>query len=348
MTTVADGLYQFGGMPVTAGMPPLLGANSHSYFVDPINGADGNPGTSPNRAFATLYRAHYMMTAGQNDVCYLISDGTTASSARLSLAVALSAQGPSETPAATGTLTWSKNACHLVGITAPGGVNSRARIATPTGTYASATFGSGNMVVVTAQGCYFANFGVTQAYSTGGVTDIAWTDSGGRNTYSNVGFFGGQSAAAAAASGSASLLVTGSTGENAFYTCTIGSDASVARTGSFAELVLAGGSPRNRFYKCVIQTQAGSTSAAFWMTIGASGIDRYVLFDDCVFVNMRVGSAAPFSLMAVGFSLDAAPGGTVLLRNCISTGATKITTTGVAVTNQGAGNAGGGLGVAIT
>lgn len=348
MTTFADGLFQFGGVPVVGAVPPLFGLNSRAFFVDPINGSDGNSGLRLGDALATLYRAHYLMQAGRNDVCYLISDGTTASSARLSTAVAISAQGPSETPATTGTLTWSKNACHLIGVTAPGGVNSRARIATPTGTYTSATFGSGNMVVVSAQGCYFSNISVNHAFTTGGVTDIAWTDSGGRNTYSNVGFFGAQSAAAAGASGSMSLLVTGDVGENAFYTCSIGNDASTARTGNFAEMQLAAGSPRNRFYKCFIQTQAGSTTAAFWMTIGASGIDRYVLFDDCVFLNMRVGSASPFSLMAVGFSLNAAPGGTVLMRNCIGTGATKFTTTGVAVTNQAAGAAGGGLGVAIT
>ena len=348
MTTIADGFFQYGGMPVMGGVPPFLGKNSSTFFVDPVNGSDGNSGRRPEHAFASLYRAHYMMTAGRNDVCYLLGDGTTAASARLSLANAIAAQGPTETVATAGTLTWSKNACHLIGVTAPGGVNPRARIATPTGTYTSATFGSGNMVVVSATGCYFANISVNHAFSTGGVTDICWTDSGGRNTYVNMGFFGAQSAAAAGASGSMSLLLTGTTGENAFYNCTIGDDAGTARTGSFAEMQFASGSPRNRFYKCVIQTQAGSTSAAFWMTIPASGIDRYVLFDDCIFMNMRVGTGSPFSLMAVGFSLDAAAGGTVMMRNCISTGATKYTTTGVAMTNQGAGNAGGGLAVAIT
>ena len=348
MTTVADGLYQFGGMPVGSASPPLFGKQSKTFFVDPVNGADGNPGTSPAQAFATLYRAHYMMTAGQNDVCYLMGNGDTTGSAGLSTALAVAAQGPSESPATTGTLNWSKNACHLIGITSPGSVNPRARIATPTGTYTSATFGSGNMVVVSGQGCYFANLSVNHAFSTGGVTDICWTDSGGCNTYNNVGFFGAQSAAAAGASGSTSLLITGTTGENAFYNCTIGDDVGTARTGSFAEMHIAGGSPRNRFFRCFIQTQAGSTSAAFWLTIGAGGIDRYVAFDDCYFINMRVGTGAPFSLMAVGMSLDTAPGGTVLLRNCIATGATKYTTTGVAMSNNAAGSASGGLAVAIT
>ena len=348
MTTVADGLFQYGGMPVTGGVPPFVSLASKTFFVDPVNGADGNPGTSPKRAFASLYRAHYMMTSGNHDVCYLIGNGATSGTARLSLANALAAQGPTETAVTAGTLVWSKSACHLIGICAPGAASPRARIATPTGTYASSTFGSGNMVTVTGSDCYFANFQVVHAFTTGSTTDIAWTDSGGRNTYNSVSFFGAQSTAAAAASGATSLLVTGTTGECTFYNCTIGSDASTARTGSFAELNIAGGSPRNRFKNCLIQTQAGSTTAAFWVTIANSGIDRYVLFDGCTFINMRAGSGAPFSLMAVGFSLGGSPGGTILMRDCLTAGATKIDTQSVAVTNQAAGAAGGGLGVAIS
>ena len=347
MSTVADGLYQYGGMPVTGGVPPFVSVNSKTFFVDPVNGADGNSGRSPDDAFASLYRAHYMMTAGQHDVCYLIGNGATTGTARLSVANAVAAQGPSETVATTGTLTWSKNACHLIGIGAPGSVSPRARIALTT-TVTTATFGSGNMVVVTGSDCFFSNINATHAPATGDTTDICWTDSGGRNTYNCCGFFGGQSTAAAAASGSMSLLVTGSTGENSFYNCIIGSDSSDVRTGNYAELQLKSATPRNRFYRCLIQTRAGSTTAAFWVAIPNSGIDRYVLFDDCTFVNMRAGSGAPFSLMAVGFSLTTAPGGTVIMRNCISTGATKIDTNSVAVTNQAAGAAGGGLGVLIT
>ena len=42
MTTVADGLFQYGGMPV--GMPPYTG---NWYWVDPVHGSDGNSGRSP-------------------------------------------------------------------------------------------------------------------------------------------------------------------------------------------------------------------------------------------------------------------------------------------------------------
>ena len=44
MTTFADGLFQFGGVPVVGAVPPLFGLNSRAFFVDPINGSDGNSG----------------------------------------------------------------------------------------------------------------------------------------------------------------------------------------------------------------------------------------------------------------------------------------------------------------
>jgi len=53
MTTFADGLYQYGGVPVTspAGVPILT---SPPLFVDTVNGVDAGSGTSPTKAFATL------------------------------------------------------------------------------------------------------------------------------------------------------------------------------------------------------------------------------------------------------------------------------------------------------
>ena len=175
MTTVADGLFQYGGMAVTPGVPvPFTG---NTYWVDPVNGSDSNRGTSPHRAFSTLYAAHNACLSGNNDVVYLIGNGASSGSARLSLANA-----QVTTPAATtGTLTWSKSATHLIGIAAPTSISQRARIAPPSSTYTQSTFGSGNFIVVSGQGCYFSNFDVFNGFTTGGVNQIAWTDSGGRN-----------------------------------------------------------------------------------------------------------------------------------------------------------------------
>lgn len=307
MTTVADGLYQFGGMPVTGGIPPLFGKDAKAFFVDPVNGSDGNPGDAPQRAFASLYRAHYMMTAGRNDVCFLLGNGATSGTARLSLANAIAAQGPSETPATSGELVWSKDACHLIGIAAPG-MNSRARIATPTGTYTAATFGSNNMMTVSADGCYIANISLTQSFSTGNAAEITLTVSGERNVFSNVFSSGGLSAAAYGGAASRALLLTA--GENDFYGCEIGADT-VTRSAANANLGITTAAARNKFTKCVFSMYTSSATSVF-VLVGVGGVDRWTLFDDCMFINaMDSGSTA----ITGAFSLAASAGGSMVVKN---------------------------------
>lgn len=308
MTTYADTLFHQGGAPVFGGIPPLMGLNSKTFFVDPVNGADGNSGRSLDDAFASLYRAHYMMTAGHNDVCFLVGNGATSGTARLSLANAVAAQGPSETVATTGELTWSKDACHLIGIATPG-QNSRARIATPTGTYTAATFGSNAMMTVSGSGCYFANFSLTQSFSTGNAAEITLTVSGERNVFSNVFTSGGLSAAAYGGTASRALVV--SAGENEFVGCQIGVDT-VTRSVANANLGLTTAAARNKFTKCIFPLYTSSATSVFVLVL-TGGVDRWTLFDDCLFVNaMDSGSTA----LTGAFSLAASAGGAMIIRNC--------------------------------
>jgi len=343
MSTFGDGVYQYGGVPVASGGLPFP-ATGKAFFVDPANGSDGNTGKKPSNAFQTLYAAHDACTAGNNDVVYLMGGGSTAATARLSLANAVAV----DSTATTGVLTWSKRATHLIGITAPTSISQRARIAPPA-TYTMATFNSGNFVVVSAQGCYFANFSVFHGFTTGGASQIAWTDSGGRNCYHNVNIQGGGDTDSAQTNATTfrSLLVTGSTGENTFRGCTIGLDTISRSTGS-QEIEFAGSSPRNRLEDCVIETYAGA-AGCFWMTIGGSGIDRYLMFRNCMFTNpVLPATAANATAMTVGFSINAAAGGTVHTMNSMFYGAATLSSSALHFSNMGAGNAKGGLGVVST
>ena len=311
MTTVSDGLFQYGGVPVPVQF------TGKAFFVEPVAGSDLNSGTKVNQAFKTLYRAHAACTAGNNDTVYLIGNGSTTGTGRLSTALAQSV----DSTAAVGTLVWSKNATHLIGISA-GSSNTRARISNVT-TETLTTFASGNLVSVTAQGCYFGNFSVFQGFATGGASEIAWTDSGGRNRYDGVIFQGGGDTAATGANVATmrSLLISGNVGENRFTNCTIGLDTLARSTGSF-EFEVSGGSPRNEFIDCTIQTNAGAVGCT-WMKVGAVGIDRYMLFRNCTFIN-PIGAGA--SSMTTGFSVNAAAGGSILLQNCMQVGADKTDT----------------------
>lgn len=345
MSTVADGLFQYGGVPVGMGVPPFFSMNSRAFFVDPVNGLEGNDGRSPQSAFQTLYRAHYAMTAGNNDICFLIGNGSSTGSARLSLALAVAAAAASNQSApTTGVLNWSKNACHLIGVAAPGSIGQRARIAPPTGTYTAATFGSGNLVVVTGQGCYFSNVAAFHGFSTGGASQICWTDSG-RNTYENCAIQGMGDAASADTTTGRSLLCTGSVGESTFRRCLIGLDTLARGNKATTEIEFAGGSPRNFFEGCTISTYAKNAGAT-WATIGGSGIDRYVLFRDCMFTNpVLPATAANATEMTVGMSINAAAGGVVLVQNSMFYGAATMSTSALCFSNLPAANAKGGLGV---
>ena len=112
------------GMPlygIQGVLPPFSG---NSFWVDGVNGSDGNTG-GPQDPFKTLNQAHSACQTGNNDVVFLT--GTNHASA---------------------TLNWTKNNTHLIGLSAPCD-NDRSRIS-QTG---SSVFTP--LVNVTAAGCIF-------------------------------------------------------------------------------------------------------------------------------------------------------------------------------------------------
>ena len=287
------------------------------YYVNPAAGSDGNEGTV-DAPFATLYKAHSVMTAGQNDVCVLVGDGSTTGTARLSKALAQSI----DSTVTAGTLVWSKNACHLIGETAPTMVAQRARIAPPSGTYTVTTFGSANFVTVSASGCIFANFSLFNGFSTGGASQICWTQTGGRNYYSNVTFGGMGDSGSAGDAGSRSVLLSGSTGESTFVGCEFGLDT-VTRSAANATLEFAGGNPRNTFIGCNFPFQTSAATPLGIIVSAAAGSDRWQKFDNCTFINNVQSTSTTMSGLS---TLAASMGGLILMKNCTLVGITEFGT----------------------
>ena len=312
--------YNFGtGIPTWNGIPmisegiPMFTGNR--YFVDPVNGNDGNKGTSSKKALQTLYAAHNKCKTGNNDVVYLIGNGLSSGTARLSTALAQTISSS----ATTGTLSWTKDATHLVGITAPTGVSQRARIAPPA-TYTAATFGT-NLVQITGSGCMFSNFSAYCGFSTNSATShIGWLESGQRNFYSNVHFSGqSDTYSAVTSTTSACLKIDGGVGqatptsgygEHTFVGCTIGND-NVPKTGANASLIISGASPSNTFTNCKF-LMTTTAAAPFFISIGVNGIDRWLLLDNCTFLNC-IGSGA--TQITDLMTINASPGGAVFFRN---------------------------------
>lgn len=315
MTAFGDQLYQYGGMPVLPGVPAFTGK---AYFVDPAHGSDGNSGRKPSEALATLYAAHSLCTDGNNDVVFLISapiaGATSTGTARLSTAIAKTV----DSSATTGTLTWNKNATHLVGITTPG-LYGRARIAPPTGTYTEATFNALPFVVTSGQGGFFANIDIYHGFSTGADGQIALTDSGARNNFYNCAILGMNDAASAQGTSSRSLKLTGG-GESTFTNCVIGGDTT-ARTVANASLELAGGTPRNSFRNCLFPFWGSAAGVLGILGTGNGCMDRWALFDRCWFIN-NVKSTSTQMTVCASFT-TASPGGMLVFANCNSVGMTK-------------------------
>lgn len=314
------GITHLSGLEV-AGVPtmgiagaPLFTGNW--YFVNPAAGSDGNTGAADS-PLATIYAGYAKCTAGNNDVVVIVGNGATTGTARMSTALAQII-----TPAATtGTVTWAKNATHLIGM-ASGAIDSRARFAPPTGVYTAATFGnSGNMFNVTAQGCYFANISIFNGFSTGATGQIAWIDSGGRNFYNNVSFLGMNDAASANSTTSRSLSIRGTNGENTFLNCNIGGDTTT-RTAANASLDFTTGSPRNSFTGCVFPFQ-GSAAGILGIVIGATGQDRWQKFEGCSFINNIQSTSTQMDALA---TITAASGGLLLMKSCTMVGITEFGT----------------------
>lgn len=315
LTNFPNGVSSF-GVPMLGGIGgiPLTGTY---IFCDPARGSDGNDGSAPDQAVATLYRAHALATAGRNDVVVLIGDGSTTGTARLSKALAQSI----DSSATTGVLTWSKNATHLIGVTAPAMVAQRARIAPPSGTYTQSTFGSGNFVTVSASGCIFANFSLFHGFSTGGADQICWTVTGSRNYHWNVQFGGMGDQASADDAGSRSIKIgSGGSGENTFDSCVVGLDT-VTRGAANSSVEFAGATPRNVFRDCIFPFQTDAATPLGILGSAAACMDRWQLFQRCAFINNIKSTSTTMTALA---TLAASTGGLIFLQDCQTIGMTDL------------------------
>jgi len=269
------------------------GPNSNIYLVDAANGSDTNPGTSFAAPLATIAAAEALCVANQHDVVLVLagSSGNTLSAA----------------------LTWDKSYTHLVGMCAPSMAGQRARIF-----QLSTLTGASPLINVTASGCIFKSLYVFQ-----GVDDatslINVQVTGGRNYFENVHFAGGGHATMAI-NGGASLKLDAAE-ENLFRHCTIGVDTVAAATGMVG-ILFDTEAHRNVFEDCHLSMLAGHAGAAWVEVADGTGIDRYTIFNRCIFSNTNKENfemSSGFVIPAVAANKPAR----FILKNCIGYGAAK-------------------------
>jgi hypothetical protein len=296
MTTFGDMVYHMGGMPVNGFFAP-----GRPIFVRPYTGSDSHNGKKPGGAVKTLVQALAMGTADKGDVVYMIAESNTAAYT---------------TDYQSTALNWNKDGLHLIGVGAGTLMSQRSRIA-----QLSTATNVDNLFTVSADNCYIANIqvfhGVNDATSVGAVLV-----SGSRNHFYRCHFAGiGHDTQDVA--DNYSLSISGQ--ENLFEECVIGIDTIARGSAANYEILSTTGSTRNVFKNCIIQGWCESANNYNWVKV--TYVDRYMLFDNCVFINGYAGSVAGFDstvAIAEGFNLSAGLNGFVVLKDCAHMGATTL------------------------
>ena len=266
-----------------------LGITGNVYYLDPVNGLDGNDGTLPTNAVQSLAAGYALLVSGNNDVLVLIGNGASTGSVRIT------------------TFTWAKNACHLIGVCAPSAISQRARIAFPTTTGLTVT---ANFFTVSGNGCLFQNLSFFQGAGsgqTGIAASICLTVSGSRNAFINCDIEGMGDATAAVSSTSRNILLSGG-GENIFSHCNIGLDT-VVRTTANASVEVKGGTPRNIFEDCTFPFWSSDGLQYAVIGTGNNCMDRWLLFKGCNFIATNAG--AGLAIAGLFRFSTASPGGLV-------------------------------------
>ncbi|MDD5109494.1 MAG: hypothetical protein PHC29_08385 [Candidatus Omnitrophica bacterium] len=282
------------------------------YYVDPTNGNDtSNSGTSQGDALKTITAAYAKTTNYNHDVIVLVPGGTA---------------GTAETAG----ITWSKHYVHLIGNTAPSNISPRSRVV-------FTTDATDPCLTISGNGNIFCNIQIATYQDS---NDVLVSLTGDRNVFRNVHFAGIGSATCGDDATARCISMSGAE-ENLFEDCTIGLDT-IARSTSNALVELASASTRNVFRDCKFLSYADNAGALFVKAASAADVDRFVMFERCLFHN-AINSAA--TTMTVAMDLHASLGGSVILYDSWLFGATDwaddFTNVEVAGGGQATGNTAG-------
>jgi len=284
------------GMPVLPGGVPIMGPSAKVFFVDGARGSNNNRGTSWNKPVKTVTKALTLCTDKAGDVIVLMNDGNTSGTSR-----------------DDATIAWSLDNTHLVGLCAPTNVSQRARIS-PTTTLGSIVT---PQLTVSGHGNSFWNISLFEGDDEDGVASECVRVTGNRNYFNNVAMMNMGSANSGDEAASCNLKISGGE-ENFFENCYIGLDT-IARSTTNANVELISAAARNTFRNCMFPAFADNAGALFVKIDGAGDIDRWVLFDNCTFMN-AVNSTA--TTMTAAMDVHASAGGSVLIKDCMLIGAT--------------------------
>lgn len=311
------------GVPLPAmGIPSTFG---NYFFVDAVNGSDGNTGRSMTQAYQTIAQAYSQTVTNNDDVICI--------------------RGTATDNVLTSMLTVSNNRVHFVGLDGawrPYGQGPKISM--------TATTGATNVSTIKNTGTRntFTNIKFTNN-STVAQSLYTVQESGQYSQYTNCEFYLSTNLGT---SGASELACNADSAT--FSHCNFGSLADALTSGATVRacvlltngIVSGGYSPATRdtlFEDCLFWRNAEATTNTFVYTSGADDVERMLLFRRCGFVNSQLASAVP--AQAIRGAVALTNGNIILDPECWGANVTKIsTTTGVLVTGPGT-NASSGIAV---
>lgn len=260
------------------------------YYVDATNGSDSSSGKTWSDAFATLGKAEDVCTTYNYDVIVVAPNGNSITT--------------------EGSITWDKSYITVIGATAPVQLGQRARIG-----FGSAA--TSPCMTISGTGNRFINLKMSVEED----VNVLISLTSNRNYFYNCELAGICNSTTGDDTAARVLSLSGAE-ENLFDSCWIGLDT-INRSTTNATLELASASTRNIFRNCMFPVLADNAGALFVKAASSGDIDRYVLFQNCIFHNAVYSTA---TTMTTGFSVSASVGGTVILDGCSILGATDWST----------------------
>lgn len=253
------------------------------FYVDPVNGSDGNTGLSLTNAKKSYAAGKALLTTNKNEALFLVGGASA-----LSIASAL---------------TWDLNYTHLLGLNT-GTPQNRSRF-----TMSAAIE---TLFTLSGNACILGNLYFSQGYDVSGhVSHVVMEVTGDRNRLFRVHLGQGANAVLAALTTTKALLLTGAEA-NVFEECYIGyPDQGI--TGAQSMMTIAAASKQNLFKKSIFAMRAltGGNASLFW---DVTGQDLFQIFDECIFLNGGV----PAGGLAIdpAFDIVQNSGGLVFLKDC--------------------------------
>lgn len=280
-TNYEHGIASFGNVIVSGG-GPIVGKGD-VYWVDPVDGLDSYRGKTPGTAKKTLSGVHSVMTANQNDIAYVLGNSSASAST---------------TCRETATLVWSKSLTHVVGT----GYN---RVAHRVSLRMTGDFTP--QVTLSGSGCTWSNMHWFDSGTSSTQAQLNLT--GERNAFYNIHFGGLGGDTARDAAGAAIIKIVGTAGEHYFKDCVVGLDTA-DRGAANASILPSAGTTRNIFENTIFTMRADAGTPIF-LNCGSGGIDRWMIFKDCTFIN--TGTFTGGSTLTEAFTVHASAGGGVIL-----------------------------------